>query len=451
MSFREDRSQRVLGLMVGAAGAVYLMGCVLVNGCVARGTLVSTPEGEIPIEQLKVGDEIWAVDETTGKRVVTRIVATRVVKREVGVLEVGGRQLRLTSDHPVFCPVQRKYVPAGDWFLGDRTALAVWNDDVLTAVDVTRAVVFSEVSDVYDITVEHELHNFVAAGIVVHNKSEPPPEPLRCEDDLVRCTCPDGSSYQITACADEACECFDSFDMGPSPGADMSTLEDSGTVTDAGDGDAGSPDTGDAASSADGGPADASTDAGVADVRGSCSSDIDCGPLATCDTLPINHPDGWNTCLVPPVAPNCAEPMGLDECCQHTDCTASPDGACVNAPIFYCGGAAPQEMTACLYDECRSDADCGGEAGSCIPAGAFGEPVSRCVDSQCAFDSDCTGGDGAECLPFRSPCNNRFVGFFCTYDTSECRTDADCDQQEPHCVQGPGDGDTSCQEFIPPP
>jgi hypothetical protein len=427
-----------------AAIGLSLAGCSRTS-CVASGTRVRTPDGWRPIEALDVGDAVLAFDEVTGEQFVTKVTAVTSAMREVGSVSLGGIELRMTPDHPVYCPRQRVYAPAGDWFLGHRTTLAILGDDGFEEVEVDEARTFVGVAQVFDITVEHERHNFVADGVLVHNKS-----PV-C--DQRQCTCPDGRTF--TSDCSGACDCSDAGrdDAGPS---DMSsgnnrldmTSEDTGSGSDASDMQA---DVSDASS--DGG-ADMSVQLRK---RGFCETDDDCPDTTACITIPANDPGGFKACQAEEAAePGCGQIEPPDQCCVHADCTDDPSGTCIRGPIFYCGGIAPTPANVCMYDECASDEDCGGAPGSCLPPRVLGEPVSRCVQSQCGNDADCTGGDNGECRAFFNPCNRRLTGFFCTYDESECRTDDDCEPDPdmpgtPYCAPGDGDGNTACGIFQPPP
>ena len=89
-------------------------GCAMAcSYCVETGTLISTPEGRVPVEQIRDGDPILAYDSSSGRLVVAR--AGRTASREVDeVLEirVGGRVLRVTEDHPLM--TRRGWGRAGD-------------------------------------------------------------------------------------------------------------------------------------------------------------------------------------------------------------------------------------------------------------------------------------------------------------------------------------------------
>lgn len=138
------------------------------------------------------------------------------------------------------------------------------------------------------------------------------------------------------------------------------------------------------------------------------------------------------------------------DCCADQDCTAKPNGACVDTPIFYCGGVAPLEGAECMYDACASDADCASNE-VCLARGAFGEPVSRCAATFCRTDSECSNGTDGQCTAFVDPCSGRFRGSVCTYNESECRTAADCtaEQGRAECIAY-GDS-TRCIDYSPPP
>lgn len=155
-------------LLIGMG--LSLTACGPVVSCVARGARVQTPRGGRAIEDLRVGDEVVVANPATGLTVVSHITAITSATRECGSLEVGGRTLKLTSDHPVYDPIAKGFFPAGDWLLGDRKHLLEIGDDGPRVVQVDGAKLFCAVSEVFDLTVEHEWHTFVAEDIVVHNK-----------------------------------------------------------------------------------------------------------------------------------------------------------------------------------------------------------------------------------------------------------------------------------------
>lgn len=433
-----------------AAFGLSLAGCFHTS-CVARGSRVLTPDGWRPIEDLAIDDLVYCVDEDTGERIATPVVAIKSSMREVGCVEVAGISLRMTSDHPVYCPVDEVYAPAGDWFLGKRTELAITSDAGLERRTVDRVTVYVEVTEVFDISVEHELHNFVAEGVLVHNKKVA--RTCRFEGQTVMdgaaCGCPGGEGGYVRC--DEPALCYCGGDDNNMPdgspgdaGPDVSTT-DADEPTDTSTVDASAPDS----SGPDGGP-----DVGMLRHRGTCVTSADCADATwECVSIPVNDAAGYHTCQAPTTAePGCGTIEDPDTCCLHTDCNqADPSAVCVTGPIFYCGGAAPPIANACLADECVTNAECGADD-VCVPARVLGEPVARCVTTRCQFDADCSAGARGECTPFFNPCNSRFIGFSCTYDDSACRSNEDCDQgNAQYCAPGTGDGDTACVEFLPPP
>jgi len=177
-------------LMMSAAVAA-LSSC-----CVARGTKVKTPRGNRNVEELEVGDEIIVVDPNTLAQHASTITAIRRAPRECGRLN----DLTVTSAHPLFDPEEGVWAPAGDWLLGVREVFLGERGPMR----VTRAERFVGIEDVFDLTVAHELHTFVANGVVVHNKS-----PLRyaCEAQTAdgtkvmggaRCACGPDTTYQYS-------------------------------------------------------------------------------------------------------------------------------------------------------------------------------------------------------------------------------------------------------------
>ena len=90
------------------------------GSCFVAGTMVSTPDGNVPIEELKAGDAVWAFDSLRGKVVKSRVVATAVrTSNDLYKLHtVSGRRFVCTGNHPVFSP-GRGYIRADQLGIGD--------------------------------------------------------------------------------------------------------------------------------------------------------------------------------------------------------------------------------------------------------------------------------------------------------------------------------------------
>jgi hypothetical protein len=142
--------------------------------CVARGTRVRTRDGEKAVEFLRVGDEVTAVDPTSGRRVSTRVVEVRVSRRECLSLRSSTVTMECTTDHRLFDPDAQTFGDAGDWALGRRAHLLEVpedDDEALRVVPVSSDARYVTVHDVFDVTVEDGLHTFVANGLLVHDAS----------------------------------------------------------------------------------------------------------------------------------------------------------------------------------------------------------------------------------------------------------------------------------------
>ena len=89
-------------------------GCAMACAyCVVSGTLIATPQGQVPVEQIRDGDEVFAYDSSLGQLVVAVVsgIASREVD-EVLEIQVGDTTLRVTAEHPIM--TRRGWVKAGD-------------------------------------------------------------------------------------------------------------------------------------------------------------------------------------------------------------------------------------------------------------------------------------------------------------------------------------------------
>lgn len=145
--------------------------------CVAGHVRVRTPRGEVAIASLAVGDRVDSVDVAAGRVVVGEIAAVRRATRECLALRWRGGELVCTPDHPLYAPESGAWRPASAWVTGGLRRLLVRLGEGVEVVEVDERAPFAGVHEVVDLTLADEPHNFVAAGVVVHNKSLVVPEP----------------------------------------------------------------------------------------------------------------------------------------------------------------------------------------------------------------------------------------------------------------------------------
>jgi hypothetical protein len=144
--------------------------------CFAEGTLIDTPSGRRPIEELRPSDLVLTYD--AAERVVRARPLLRVTShagRPVGHLALeGGGTLRVTPEHPFYLPETGEYVPVSklreETRLLHLTSLRDGSFSATSTLTEGYQAPELEVATVYDLTVAEE-HNFFAEGVLVHNKS----------------------------------------------------------------------------------------------------------------------------------------------------------------------------------------------------------------------------------------------------------------------------------------
>jgi hypothetical protein len=135
------------------------------GGCFPAGTMVRTPAGQTPIENLSAGDRVRAVnlESEMVEAGVEKLFATRspviTIETEQGVL-------RTTPEHPIGLP-GGIFLEAGKLRPGQK--VLIWNDGILNPAAVIRTSTQEREEVVYDLSVGRP-HTFLAGNFLVHNK-----------------------------------------------------------------------------------------------------------------------------------------------------------------------------------------------------------------------------------------------------------------------------------------
>ncbi|WP_166665506.1 polymorphic toxin-type HINT domain-containing protein [Kribbella caucasensis] len=139
--------------------------------CFPAGTTVDTAAGAKPIEQIKVGDRVWARDQITGKSRLQKVTSLfRKQTNELLTIKLaGGGEVPVTSEHPFYTP-DRGWLESGDLKPGDK----LLQRDGKTAV--VAAITHSPITTtVYNFSVENDHNYYVGpSSLLVHNCPPPP-------------------------------------------------------------------------------------------------------------------------------------------------------------------------------------------------------------------------------------------------------------------------------------
>ena len=135
--------------------------------CFVVGTLISTPYGYIPIEEIKVGNKVYSFDEDS--KVVSENIVEEVFVRETTELvniNIGSETIRSTPDHPFYVP-QKGFTNAVELRAGD--ILLNINGDYVIIEKIQHEILESPIS-VYNFRVSNDHTYFVGTKqLGVHN------------------------------------------------------------------------------------------------------------------------------------------------------------------------------------------------------------------------------------------------------------------------------------------
>ncbi|MCP4363210.1 MAG: hypothetical protein GY796_34855, partial [Chloroflexi bacterium] len=131
------------------------------------GTLVHTEDGLVPIEEVKLGDKVYALDPDTGEYGYFEVVyLTNHSVAELLYLTIDGEIMEVTPNHPIYIE-GRGWVAAEDVAVGDSLRR---KDGGFAQVLAIERVVLAEPEVVYNFTVKGVHTYFVLeVGVLVHN------------------------------------------------------------------------------------------------------------------------------------------------------------------------------------------------------------------------------------------------------------------------------------------
>jgi hypothetical protein len=166
-------------------------------GCFTEGTLVLTANGLVPIENIVVGDSVWARNDSTGKITIKTVLST--FEREFGEvyrLYFGGTYVEATYEHPFF--VNGGWVTAENVRVGDTLFSSSGTGLILDSVSIRVGTV-----TVRNLEVKDDHTYFVSErGILVHNGNPCFQWVTKGLDDIKRFVSTESSAQGMTAIED---------------------------------------------------------------------------------------------------------------------------------------------------------------------------------------------------------------------------------------------------------
>jgi hypothetical protein len=151
--------------------------------CFVAGTIIKTEKGDIAIEEIQVGDYVWAHNPETGETELCKVVQTfQNQTTELIVINTGSEAIEATPEHPFYVPDCNElranttglgigWVKAKDLRPGD--SLLLLDGTTLTILSVAHKHLDTPIT-VYNFEVEGFHTYFVGdIGLLVHNSCLP--------------------------------------------------------------------------------------------------------------------------------------------------------------------------------------------------------------------------------------------------------------------------------------
>ena len=141
------------------------------GGCVPRGTMVATPEGKRPVESLRIGHTVISLRLEEKVTPVRAVINSVVTSRSPCCFQLN-HTLLVTPKQPLRNTTG--WIEAADLRLGDK----VMNHQGMFVL-ITEITEIEDYFEVFDLTIDTPDHNYLANGLLCHNKMPldelPPP------------------------------------------------------------------------------------------------------------------------------------------------------------------------------------------------------------------------------------------------------------------------------------
>ena len=147
-------------------------GSRITSVCFVAGTLVKTAEGDIPIENIQVGDYVYAHNPETGETELKPVVNTFINEAtELVHVFADGEEIICTNEHPFYSP-EKGWIEACKLRAGD--ILVSLNGEYVVVEQVQHEILEAPIK-VYNFEVE-DFHTYFVGdgkGVLVHNQCVP--------------------------------------------------------------------------------------------------------------------------------------------------------------------------------------------------------------------------------------------------------------------------------------
>ncbi|MFC3700202.1 putative Ig domain-containing protein [Reinekea marina] len=143
------------------------------NNSFIGSTLVHTENGLVAIETIKIGDKVWAFDESTGEKTLEEVIHVITVEGSKELVDItleNGDAFTATTNHPIYSYASNNWIDAGSLAYTDQ--LMNINGD---GVSVLELIPFTDVTSVYNFSVANSHTYYVGeVGELAHNCYQKP-------------------------------------------------------------------------------------------------------------------------------------------------------------------------------------------------------------------------------------------------------------------------------------